>query len=110
MAPTYDCFRMFRDGKKIKPEILSLDKAYASQTIINYLERRGIKYQIPNKKNAKVKRKISKLKPFRWVVERSIAWLNAFRAVRTCWEIKEENYNALCQLASSVILFRMARQ
>lgn len=101
---------MFRDRKKIKPEILSLDKAYASQTIMDYLESRGIKYRIPTKKNARVKRKYTKLKPFHWIVERTISWLNAFRAVRTCWEFKEENYYALCQLACSVILFRMAMQ
>lgn len=109
LARTYDAFWLYRNGRRIKPEILSLDKAYSSKAIEDYLTRRGIQHRIPQKKNAqKRKKKLRKLKPFRWMVERSIAWLNAFRAVRTCWELKESNYFAMCSLACSVILFRMA--
>lgn len=105
---TYDAFWLYRNGRRIKPDILSLDKAYSSKAIEHYLTRRGIQHRIPQKKNSQRKKKFRKLKPFRWMVERSIAWLNAFRAVRTCWELKESNYKAICSLACSVILFRMA--
>lgn len=107
LVPTYKSFNLFRNGKKIKPKILSLDKAYNSRKIKEYLGRNQIQYRIPSKKNSKEKTKFRKLKPFRWTVERSIAWLNAFRAIRTCWEYKESNYLAFCLLACSVILFRM---
>ncbi|MBV6354205.1 transposase, partial [Leptospira interrogans] len=45
---------------------------------------------------------------FRWTVERTFAWFNAFRAVKTCWEFKLKNYTALFQIAFAIILFRMS--
>jgi hypothetical protein len=97
LVSTYKSFCLFRNGKKIKPIILSLDKAYNSKKIEEYLIRKKIQYRIPSKKNSKEIRKFPKLKPFRWTVERTIAWLNAFRAIRTCWEYKESNYMAFCR-------------
>ncbi|EKS01719.1 hypothetical protein LEP1GSC125_4048 [Leptospira mayottensis 200901122] len=37
----------------LKPEILSLDKAYSNKTIKNNLKKKNIQYRIPNKKNAR---------------------------------------------------------
>ncbi|EMO25018.1 hypothetical protein LEP1GSC170_5019 [Leptospira interrogans serovar Bataviae str. HAI135] len=37
----------------LKPDILSLDKAYASKTIKSNLKKKNIQYRIPNKTNAK---------------------------------------------------------
>ncbi|EMK22687.1 hypothetical protein LEP1GSC075_3489 [Leptospira interrogans str. Kito] len=42
-----------RNSKVLKPEILSLDKAYANNAIKDKLKKRNIRYRIPNKKNAK---------------------------------------------------------
>ncbi len=42
----------------------------------------------------------------RWVVERTIAWLKGFRAIRTRYVCKTQNYLALIQLACAQILFR----
>ncbi len=100
---------MRRGGAKIRPEILSLDKAYIGKPVEDILRKRKIKSSIPNKINSKQKKRISKLKPFRWIVERTFAWINTFRAVKTCWEFKEKNYMAFCLLACSVILFRMSK-
>jgi hypothetical protein len=47
------------------------------------LSRRGIKYRIPMKSNAIKRERYSKLKPFRWTVERTISWIHNFRAVKT---------------------------
>ncbi|MBV6346181.1 IS5/IS1182 family transposase, partial [Leptospira interrogans] len=33
----------------------------------------------------------------------------AFRAIKTCWEFKLENYTALFQIAFAIILIRMCR-
>ncbi len=68
----------------------------------------GIKYRIPSKANAVNPEKYPKLKPFRWTVERTICWINNFRAVKTCWEYNGANYYALCQMACSIILLRMS--
>ena len=42
----------------------------------------------------------------RWVVERTIAWLKGFRALRTRYICKGKNYLALVHLACAIIVFR----
>ncbi|EJO80374.1 IS5 family transposase [Leptospira interrogans serovar Canicola] len=109
LFPNLNKFRILRNSKVLKPEILSLDKAYVSKTIKDKLKKRNIQYRIPNKKNAKNPEWIAPLNPFRWTVERIFAWFNAFRAIKTCWEFKLENYTALFQIAFAIILIRMCR-
>ncbi|EMG08025.1 transposase DDE domain protein [Leptospira interrogans serovar Grippotyphosa str. LT2186] len=41
--------------------------------------------------------------PFRWTIEHIFTWFNAFRAIKTCWEFKFENYTALFQIAFTII-------
>ncbi|WP_198285342.1 IS5-like element IS1502 family transposase [Leptospira interrogans] len=108
LFPNLRNFRILRNSKVLKPEILSLDKAYANNAIKDKLKKRNIRYRIPNKKNAKNPEWIAPLNPFRWTVERTFAWVNAFRAVKTCWEFKLKNYTALFQIAFAIILFRMS--
>ncbi|MCG6167614.1 IS5 family transposase [Leptospira sp. FAT2] len=107
LASTLDNFRFFRNKKRLKPEILSLDKAYIGQAIKNNLKKRRIRYRIPNKKNTKIPEYIRPLKKFRWVVERTFAWINSFRAAKTCWEFKENNYMAIFKITFTLILLRM---
>ena len=45
--------------------------------------------------------------PRRWKVERTISWINNMRKLRTRWEKKAENYQALVMLASTLILYRL---
>jgi putative transposase len=42
----------------------------------------------------------------RWVVERTNSWHNRFRALKTRWEKKAENYEALVQFACAIITSR----
>jgi putative transposase len=42
----------------------------------------------------------------RWVVERTNSWHNRFRALKTRWEKKPENYEALVQFACAIITAR----
>ncbi len=42
----------------------------------------------------------------RWVVERTIAWLKGFRAIRTRYFRQAQNYLAMIHLACALILFR----
>ncbi len=94
----------------MKPEILSLDKSYANNTIKNKLKKRNIQYRTPNKKNVRNSKWIAPLNPFRWTIEHIATWFNAFRAIKTCWEFKFENYTALFQIAFTIILIRMSRK
>ena len=43
----------------------------------------------------------------RWVVERTHAWHNNFRRLLVRWERKETHYEALVQVASILIIFRI---
>ncbi|EMY77195.1 transposase, IS4 family [Leptospira weilii serovar Ranarum str. ICFT] len=95
---TLNKFKVFLNKKFLKPKILSLDKAYASQTIESNLKKKNIQYGIRNNTNAKNPEFIPELKPFRWTVERTFAWFNAFRAAKTCWKYKIENYSAFFKL------------
>jgi len=42
----------------------------------------------------------------RWVVERTISWLNRCRAVLIRWDKKAENYLGMIQLACALIWYR----
>ncbi len=44
----------------------------------------------------------------RWVVERTLSWQNDFRSLRTRWAKKPDNWLALIQFASALVLWRMA--
>ena len=44
----------------------------------------------------------------RWVVERTISWLNKRRSLRTRWSKKAENWLALIQLACAHVLLNLA--
>ncbi len=42
----------------------------------------------------------------RWVVERTIAWLNRCRSILTRWDKKPENYLGMVQLACALLWYR----
>lgn len=47
-----------------------------------------------------------KHKPRRWVVERTISWLNRCRGILIRWEKKAENYLGAIQLACALLWYR----
>ena len=46
----------------------------------------------------------------RWVVERTIAWLNRCRGILIRWDAKAENYLGLIQLACALLWYRRKHQ
>ena len=42
----------------------------------------------------------------RWVVERTIAWLNRCRSILIRWDTKAENYLGMIQLACALLWYR----
>jgi putative transposase len=52
------------------------------------------------------RRRHKRLKARRWVVERTISWLNRCRAILVRWAKKGENYLALVQLACTLLWYR----
>jgi putative transposase len=46
----------------------------------------------------------------RWVVERTISWLNRCRAILIRWDKKAENYLGIIQLACALLWYRRLRR
>lgn len=91
-----------------KPQHLCLDKAYdypeidhlvASLGYVGHIKRRGQEDRPGIGESV--------YPPRRWKVERTISWINNMRKLRTRWEKKAENYQALVMLASALIVYRL---
>jgi len=91
------------------PQRLIGDKAYDSDGLDAELAELGIQMIAPNRKNRKCKtqdgRPLRRYKR-RWRVERTIAWLQSFRRVRTRDEYKAQHFLGFVQLACILILLR----
>jgi len=91
------------------PQRLIGDKAYDSDGLDVELAELGIQMIAPNRKNRKHKtqdgRPLRRYKR-RWRVERTIAWLQSFRRVRTRDEYKAQHFLSFVQLACILILLR----
>ena len=91
------------------PARLMGDKAYDSDPLDAELATLGIEMIAPNRKNRKHKTQDGRpLRRYRrrWKVERTIAWLQSFRRVRTRDEHKAQNFLGFVQLACILILLR----
>ncbi|MBB5365722.1 transposase [Deinococcus humi] len=91
------------------PKRLIGDKAYDSDPLDAELAALGVEMIAPKRKNRK--RKTQDGRPLRrykrrWKVERTIAWLQSFRRVRTRDERKAQNFLGFVQLACILILLR----
>ena len=64
--------------------------------------------RIGEEKRGRRARKTKKAR--RWVVERTIAWLNRCRAILTRWDKKAQNYLGMIQLACALLWYRRLRQ
>jgi putative transposase len=87
---------------------LSLDKAYAGEPAQQLAEEKGYEVHIPDKANAKKKRKRKggRRKARRWVVEVTHSWLNRFRRLLVRWEKKTSNYLSMLYFACAIICWR----
>lgn len=88
------------------PKRLIGDGAYDSDGLDAELAAVGVEMIAPNRRN---RRKTQDGRPLRrykrrWKVERTIAWLQSFRRIRTRDEVKAQNFLGMVQLACIVIL------
>lgn len=91
------------------PQRLIGDKAYDSDGLDADLREIGIEMIAPNRRNRK--RKTQDGRPLRrykrrWKVERTIAWLQSFRRIRTRDEHKAQHFLGFVQLGCILILLR----
>ena len=114
LAPiTLASIRVPRKGPgrpRTNPKELIADKAYSSRAFRSALRHRGIKPTIPTARL----RPGAKRKPgrpvvvgpnfkHRWTVERTFAWLYAFRRLRIRYERLIVNFRGFCLLACAML-------
>ena len=112
LAETIDAVVVDRPDPKEHEQHLCLDKAYDNPTGRAATERAGYVPHIRRIGEEKLDPASgSKRHPARrWVVERTIAWLNKCRGILVRYEKKAENYLALIQLQCALLWYRRQRR
>jgi len=102
--PTIDAIvvRAPRGPRRLKN--LCLDKGYDFDDLDRAIRSRGIRPHI--RRRGEKARGCRRGRARRWVVERTNAWHNQFRALLIRWERKGTNYLALLHLACAMIALR----
>jgi putative transposase len=90
-----------------EPQHLCLDAGYDNPTGHAIPAEHGYTAHIRPLKEAKKRyRKTRSVRPRRWVVERTIAWLSKCRAILVRYDKHAENYLGLLQLACGLLWYR----
>ena len=89
-----------------RPERLYADRGYDSNPHRRALRGRGIKPKIARRKTEHG----SGLGRFRWVIERSFAWLHQFKRLLVRYERRADIHEAFLSLACSLICWRRLRE
>jgi len=105
-ATLEECLAIFESqGIGDAPDGLCLDKGYDFERVRNEVKENGLMPHI----RSRGEEKREKTHPARrWVVERTIAWLKGFRAIRIRYFHYLRNFLAMLQLACAIILLRGA--
>jgi len=89
-----------------RPDALLADRGYDAQHLRESLSERGIEPRIVRRRRPGEGRARDPQVAERWTIERTNAWLHAWRRVSVRYERRAELYLALVQLACAVILCR----
>ncbi|ANP51082.1 transposase [Streptomyces griseochromogenes] len=89
-----------------RPDALLADRGYDHDKYRRLVWRRGIRPVIAERGEPHG----SGLGVFRWVVERTIAWLHGFRRLRIRWERRDDIHEAFLGLATCLITHRHVRR
>jgi transposase len=101
-VPAVPAVRSRRGPRRRRPGKLHADKGYDYPHLRAWLRRRRITPRIARRGIAHG----SGLGRQRWVVERSFAWLHAFKRLRTRYERRADIHLGLLQLACALICYR----
>lgn len=92
---------------KKRKQNLCLDNGYEGDDIRELANEFGFTLHVhPRGEEAKLIKRNVRFKARRWVVERTISWLNRFRRILIRWEKKAETYIAMLHLACGIITWR----
>lgn len=85
-----------------RPGAVVADKAYTWNSNIVLLGIRGIEAWLPERGTAEDRH----LGIFRWVIERTIAWLHQFRRLRIRYERRDDLHEAFFSLGCALVCHR----
>lgn len=92
---------------KKRKQHLCLDAGYVGDEIEELAREFGFTLHVrPRGEEAKLIKKKARFKARRWVVERTISWLNRFRGILIRWTKKAKHYIAMLHLACAIITWR----
>ena len=108
LEPTLDNVVVKQPSKKNKAkQHLCGDKGYDAESARQAIVKRGYVPHIRSRgEEAKTLKQSPRRKPRRWVVERTLSWLNRFRKILVRFEKKAASHQGLMELACSFIVFR----
>jgi IS5 family transposase len=95
-----------RGRPRRRPGKVHADKAYDVPHCRHYLRQRGIRCRIA-RKGVESKTRLGR---YRWVAERTIAWLHRYKRLLVRYERLEENHQAFLDLACALICFRFVQR
>lgn len=96
-----------RSGRRRRrPWKVHADKGYDVRACRRALMKRGIRVRIARKG----KESRERLGRFRWVVERTFAWLNQLRRLRVRYERRADIHEAFLKLGCSLITWRVVQR
>ena len=98
--------RRRRGRPRKRPAKLHADKAYDSAPLRAELRRRGITPRIARKGIESSER----LGRYRWVVERTGAWLNRYRRLKVRYERRADIHQAFLELGCALICWNYLQQ
>lgn len=95
------------EGKKAPKQHLCADKGYAGEPAREAIESRNyIPHVRQRGEEMRAKKRNPRYKARRWVVERTLSWLNRYRKLLVRFEKKTSSHEALLELACAFIVFR----
>jgi len=108
LEPTLDHIVVKRpQGKKSLKQHLCADKGYTGEPAwLAMEERHYVPYVRQRGEEVQTKKRNPRYRARRWVVERTLSWLNRYRKLLVRFEKKASSHEALLELACALIVFR----
>ncbi len=106
MVDSIEPIRRPRGRPRKRPQELHADKAYDAKRCRMALRKRGIKDRIARKG----KETSERLGRHRWVVERTLAWLNRYRRLKVRYERRADVHKAFLELGCALICWKLLQR
>jgi transposase len=99
-----------RGRPRKRPERIVADRAYDSNNLRKEMKKRGIQLIVPARKRNKIATeqdgRVLRRYKNRWIVERTISWLQNFRRLVVRYERKVSSFSGFLHLACAMLLLK----